>query len=175
MFPHYFCLLFTSGDQGSIAVLDSSFIGLLSDRAVTFRIETFPKRGFVEEFSTKTLKGRSSADFKIPKKGTYRLMISARGMLTHACLLTLSPGKITKMGKVNAFLGDVNGDNYIDKLDIALINNFDGVRARSDRWIFGDLDTPNSGRDCDLNGDNVVDKKDYRIASDNLGKRGSLR
>ena len=150
-------------------------IGCLSDRDVTFSISNVKSKKGTEEFASRTLNGQIDTSFLIKTKGKYRIRISSLGMLTHAFILDLTPGRSVNLGKINAFLGDVNGDNRIDKKDIALIQSFLGVTSSSKVWNTGFEKPPCPAYYCDLNHDNVIDRLDLRIAFDNLGKRGSLR
>ncbi len=150
-------------------------IGGLSDRGVTFKVINTKSKGLVEEFTANTVNGQIDTSFAIKAKGKYRIRISSFGMLTHAFLLELTPGQPVNLGDINAFLGDVNGDNRVDQKDLSLIKSFLGVKSTSPVWIAGYEKSECPGSDCDLNADDVVDKKDFQIAYDNLGKRGSLR
>ena len=158
-----------------VAGFKGKLIGCLSDRNVTFNISNPKTKKSVDEFVTKTVNGQVDTVFEVPAKAKYRVRVSSFGMLTHAFLLEITPGREANMGTINAFLGDVNGDNRIDNKDTALIESFLGVESSSPVWDAGYEKSVCPGSDCDLNGDNVIDKKDLRIAQDNLGKRGSLR
>jgi hypothetical protein len=168
-------LLAASSDRFGMAELESKFIGSLSDRCIMFRLTTYPEKKLVQEFLSDTEARKSDVDFHIAKSGTFRLVVSAQGMLDQSMLVYLSPGKVTKIAEQTAILGDVTGDNAITVDDLKIVKRYLGVKAKSDRWVFGDIENSYSGRECDFNGDGVVNTADLAIVQANLGKKGAAR
>ncbi len=150
-------------------------IGVLSDRDVEIHVVDTKSNRLVDDFVTTSRNGQVVTSLPIKRKSIYRIRVTSFGMLTHTFLIQMSPGRSVNMGRINAFLGDVNGDNVIDKRDLDLIARYRGVISGSKRWTFGDADAERFGEDCDLNNDKVIDDKDYKIAFDNVGKRGSRK
>ena len=151
------------------------FQGLLSDRGLDLYVVDVKNNQLIDDFGVVTKNGLVDTSLPIKRKSIYRIRVSSFGMLTHAFRIEMSPGKAVDMGKVLAYLGETDGNNVIDKRDIDLIRRYRGVKTGSKRWDFGDNDADRAGEACDFNNDKVVDDKDYRIAYDNLGKRGSLK
>lgn len=173
MLANYLFMMLSGHDTDTS--LKAHFIGSMSDRDVEFNVVDTKTKKIIDDFGTWSTNGNIDVSFPIIRKSVYRVRISSYGMLTHAFLIEMTPGRSVNMGNVNAFLGDVNGDNLIDQRDIYLIKKYKGVKKGSKRWYFPYDEDDCSGRDCDFNNDDVVDYKDLRVAYDNLGKRGSRK
>jgi hypothetical protein len=154
--------------RAPVAVIEARFLGELSDRAINFRLETYPDQRQIEELISMPKSGNSSVDFTVRKAQTYRLCVSAKGMLPLSMLVFLTPGQCTTLGPQKPFIGDVNADNKIDSKDIDQIRRYSGSRKGSSRWEFGDDGDRFCGRNCDLNGDGIVDSKDIEIVKRTL-------
>ena len=170
-------LLLAKPELGKETDFKACFIGTLSDRDVALRVVDTKSNKVIDDFVTQSRNGKIDTSFPIRQKSIYRVRVASFGMLTHAFLIEMTPGRKVDMGRINAFLGDVNEDNVIDQRDLDLISRYREVKAGSDRWIFGDGKNKGdrAGGNCDFNGDNIIDQKDYKIAFDNVGKRGSLK
>ena len=103
--------------------------------------------------------------------GSYLLYIKRPGYLTRCLpvvitdsspsIILLEPPGLADAGIFNLWAGDINDDNRVDSVDIALIS---GV-------IVSGFDTyPVYDSACDLNGDGEVDSNDIIIAVNNLAQ-----
>lgn len=94
--------------------------------------------------------------------GNMRLWFKVPGYLGKQVDFAANDG--SRVGPLALIQGDVNGDNHVDELDLAQVDN--------DLGLGGLGDTVQAVPSSDVNADGVVDSTDLQIVIDNLGQWG---
>lgn len=127
--------------------------------------------GTIEVHSEPSLKSGSFNYIPDACSGTYDVKLVVTGALQKAVRSVTTATNTINTLNYNLTLGDVNGDNSINSLDVSAVQSKIGKTSAEDDWEMPDA----SGiipAVCDLNGDGIVDASDVAIVNSHYGMNG---